>query len=61
MEDTMRRGTTTRGEQWFSHRMTVDKDEKKATSNGLGAGALHFIRNRSSMRRQLMRDQNTNR
>ncbi|KAK0177177.1 hypothetical protein PV328_001255 [Microctonus aethiopoides] len=39
--------------------MTVDKDEKKATSNGLGAGALHFIRNRSSMRRQLTRDQNT--
>ncbi|KAK0159520.1 hypothetical protein PV327_010988 [Microctonus hyperodae] len=61
MEDTMRRGTTTRGEQWFSHRMTVDRDEKKATSNGLGAGALHFIRNRGSMRRQLMQGHNTNR
>ncbi|XP_034952479.1 uncharacterized protein, partial [Chelonus insularis] len=45
--------TSMRTEQWLSPKIT-DKEEKRTT--GLGAGALYFIRNRGSMRRQLTRD-----
>ncbi|XP_044014440.1 protein Shroom isoform X2 [Aphidius gifuensis] len=51
MADAMRKGP--RNEQWFSSKMTTEKEDKKS-------GAFNFIRSRGSMRRQLSRE-STNR
>ncbi|XP_024944038.1 serine/arginine repetitive matrix protein 2 isoform X2 [Cephus cinctus] len=52
MEDTLQSGL--RQDQWFSSRTTSEKLLEKR-SNSLGSGALHFIRTRSSIRRELKR------